>query len=235
MSESFAATLANVFVAPSEAFQSIAERPRWEAPLLLAIGIGLAFTAVWMTKADPQQFMRAQMEETGALDRVPVEKRAEVLQGQARVFRAFAWVGPLFFAPLMYAALAGLFLVVFRFFYAAELRYPQSLGVVVWTFAAYALVTTPLILLVMSLRGEWSVDPQAAIQANAAALLDRASASKPLYAMATSLDLFSLWVLFLLSTGYAAAAKVRRGAAAWGVVVPWAVFVLGKGALAALF
>jgi hypothetical protein len=235
MSEGFAATLANVFVAPSEAFRSIAERPRWEAPLLLAIGLGLAFTAVWVTRADPEQFMRAQMEESGAMDRIPVEKRADVLHGQAQVFKAYAWVGPLFFAPLMYAGVAGLFLFVFRFFYAAELRYPQSLAVVVWTFAAYALVTAPLILLVMSLRGEWSVDPQGAIQANAAALLDRASASKPLYAMASSLDLFSLWALFLLSTGYAAAARVRRGAAAWGVVVPWGLFVLGKAALAALF
>lgn len=235
MSEGLAATLAGVLVAPTEAYASIAERPRWEAPLLLAIFLSAAFTAVWTAKADPEQFMRAQMEESGAMERIPAEKRADVIHGQARIFKALALAGPVLFAPLMYAAIAGLFLFVFRFFYGAELSYPQSLGVVAWTFAAYALVTTPLILLVMSLRGEWSVDPQSAIQANLAAVLDRSSTPKPLYAMATSLDLFSLWVLFLLSTGYAAAAKVRRGAAAWGVVVPWAVFVLGKAALAALF
>jgi hypothetical protein len=235
MSEGFAATLANVFVAPSEAYASIAERPRWEAPLLAVIVLGLAFAAAWVMKVDAVEFMRAQNEETGMMERVPAEKRAEVLQGQARTVRAFAWIVPLFFAPAMCAALAALFLVVFRFFFAAELSYAQAFGVMVWTYLAYKLVAGPLSLLVMGLRGDWNVPPEAVLQANAAALLDRASTASPLYALAGSLDLFSLWTLFLLSTGYAAACRIRRGAAAWGVVVPWALFVLGKAALAALF
>lgn len=231
----FLATLANVYVAPGEAFRSIAARPRFWAPLLLAVGLGLAFTAVWITKVDPAEFMRQQMEESGALDRIAPERRGDVLAGQAKVFTAMAWVGPLVFAPLMYLAMAGLFYVVYRFFYAAEPTFAQSLGVVAWTFAAFSLLTTPLVFLVLALKDDWNMDPQSALQANLAALLDRSSTAKPLYAIAGSIDLFSFWAMALLSIGYAAVIRSRPSAAAWGVVVPWALYVLGKAALAAIF
>ena len=231
----FLSTLADVFFSPGEAFRSIAARPRFVAPLALAVGLGLAFTAIWITKVDAGEFMRLQMEESGALERIDPAQRGGVLAGQAKVFKILAWTGPLVFAPLMYAALSGLFLVVFRFFYGADVSYTQSLAVVAWTFAAFSVVTTPLILLVMALKGDWNIDPQSAIQASAAALLDRGSTSKPLYAIAGSLDLFSFWAMALMSSGVAAAMRTRATTAAWGIVVPWACYVLAKAALAAIF
>ena len=142
---------------------------------------------------------------------------------------------PLVVVPATYAALAGFFLVVYRFFYAAEVGYRQSLAVMAWTAAAFRVVTTPLVLLVMSLRGDWNVDPQEALLASPAALLDRAATSPALFAVAEAFDLFTLWAIALLSIGYAAVIGARPKAAAWGVVVPWALFVIGKAGLAALF
>jgi Yip1 domain len=231
----FLATLVDIIVAPGAAFRAIAVRPRWDVPLALAIAIGLAFSAVWISKADPVEFMKVQMEESGGMERVPPEKRAEVLQAQAKWFKAFAWVGPLFFAPLMYAALAGLFLFVYRFFYGADVTFAQSLAVVAWCFVAYGLVLNPLILLVMSLKNEWSVDPQSVVQASVAALLDKAATSKPLYALAGSLDLFSFWMMALLSIGFGAVIRKPPSSAAWAIVTLWACYVVGKCALAALF
>jgi hypothetical protein len=231
----FLAILGDVFVDPGEAFRSIGARPSFLAPLALAVGIGLAFTAVWITKVDPVEFMRTQMEESGGMERIPAEQRSEVLQTQAKVFKAMAWIGPLVFAPILYAAMAGLFYVIFRFFYGADITFRQSIAVVVWTMAAFSLVTTPLVLLVMSLKGEWNIDPQSAIQASAAALLDKGEVSKPLYALAGGFDLFSIWAMTLLSIGYAAVLRTRATAAAWGIVIPWACWVLGKAALAAIF
>jgi hypothetical protein len=231
----FLATLIDVFVAPGDAFRAIAARPHFVAPLLMAIGIGLAFSAVWVTRADPVEFMRAQMEESGGAERIPPEQRAAVIQTQAKFFKVFAWVGPLLFAPLAYAALAVLFLFVYRFFYGAEATFAQSLAVVAWCFAAFGLVLNPLILLVMALKDEWSVDPHSVVQASAAAFLDKAATPKSLYALAGSLDLFSFWLIALLSIGYGAVIRKPASTAAWGVVTVWALYVAGKSALAALF
>ena len=231
----FLATLVGVFIAPGDAFRAVAARPRWEAPLLLAIAIGLTFSAIWMTKADPVEFMKAQMEESGGMERIPPEKRADVLETQAKFFKVFAWIGPLVFAPLMYAGLAGLFLFVYRFFQGAEATFAQSLAVVAWCFAALGLVLNPLILLVMALKNEWSVDPHSVVQASAAALMDKSTTSRPLYALAVSCDLFSFWLMALLAIGFGAVIGRKASAAAWPIVILWALYVAGKCALAAIF
>jgi Yip1-like protein len=233
--DGFLATLGNVYVAPGRGFRAIAARPRWDAPLALAVAVGLAFTALWVSKVDALEFMRAQNEESGAMERVPAEKRAEVLQGQARAVKAFAWMMPLFFAPAVCALLAGLFLVVYRFFYAAELTFARSFAVVLWTYLAYKLVTSPLAVLVLWLREDWNTPPESAIQASVAALLDRATTSRAVYSLADSLDLFAGWALTLLSIGYAAATGLKTRQAKWGVLVPWAAYVLAAAGLAALF
>lgn len=231
----FLATLLDVFIAPADAFRAIARRPEYVAPLILAVGVGVAFSAIWTVRADPYQFMKAQMEESGAADRIPAEKRAEVLQTQAKFFKVFAWIGPLLFAPLVYVALAGLFLFVYRFFYAAVITFPQSMAVVAWCVAAYALVLNPLMLTVMALKGEWNVDPHSVVQASAAALVDKAATSRALYALLGSLDVFSFWLIALLSIGYAAVIGTRARTAAWPILALWALIVLAKWGMAAIF
>jgi hypothetical protein len=231
----FLGTLVGVFVAPGDAFRAIAARPRFLAPFLMAVGIGVAFSAVWVTRVDPIEFMKVQLEESGGAERIPPEQRGEVLETQAKFFNVLVWVGPLVFAPLMFVALAGLFLFVYVFFYGAEATFAQSLAVVAWCFAAFGLVLNPLILLVMSLKNDWNVDPQSVVQASAAALLDKAATAKPLYVLAGSLDLFSFWLIALLSIGYGAVIRRPASTAAWAIVTLWACYVAGKVALAAIF
>jgi hypothetical protein len=53
-------------------------------------------------------------------------------------------------------------------------------------------------------------------------------ASASLLAVLSSIDLFSLWSMVLLSLGFAVVARVSRATAATTVVALWAVYVLGK-------
>ncbi len=145
-------------------------------------------------------------------------------------------MGPLFFAPLMYAALAGLFLFVYRFFYAADVTFAQSLAVVG--------------LVLRGLRpGAEPADPPASCRSRTSGASTRIpwcrpapprcstrpQRSKPLYALAGSLDLFSFWLIALLSIGFGAVIRKPASSAAWAIVILWAVYVAGKCALAALF
>jgi hypothetical protein len=121
------------------------------------------------------------------------------------------------------------------FFYAGEVTFKQSLSIVSWPFLAVTLVSMPLTLLVLYLKEDWNVDPRTALQANLTLLLDRGSVPRAVYSIAESLDLFSAWALALLSMGYAAATGRRAGQAAIGVAAMWALYVLGKAALSAVF
>jgi hypothetical protein len=183
---------------------------------------------VWVSKADPVEFMRAQIEESPRAGRMPPEQKAQVIETQARFFKPIALASSLLFTPLIVVAIAGLYLLVFRFFMGDDIVFRQSLAVVAWTFFPVSVVTTSLTLLTLALKGDWSIDPRHALQANLALALDRESTPRALYTLAESFDIFTFWQLALLSLGFAAATGRRVSSAAWAVIALWAVWVIAK-------
>jgi hypothetical protein len=87
-------------------------------------------------------------------------------------------------------------------------------------------------LLVFALKGDWNLNPQELLQANPTALLEKDAVAKPLWALLSSFDLFSFWVLFLLAVGFGVASKRATGSAFWGAAAPWLLYVMGKVAFA---
>jgi Yip1-like protein len=234
-SPGFLSRLVGLYVAPIETFRAIAAHPTFLAPLLAIVLVNSAFTFVWLRKADHAEIARAQMEDAGVFDRVPPERHAEIVERQVRMLPIFAWLGPTVFLPLMLVALGGLFLFVYRFFYASETTYRQSLAVMAWAHLTFYLLATLLLVLILTLKDEWSVDPRNVIQTSPAALVEKSAVPKPVHSLLDSLDLMSFWLIFLLSAGYAATARRSVGSAAVGVIVLWGIYVLLKVALAAVF
>lgn len=229
----FFGRLFGLYFSPGDAFRSILPRPMIWAPILAMMALHVAFTAAWVSRVDPHQFMRNQMEDSGQADRMSPEQLSAVIDQQSGFFKVFAWVT----APIVVLAhivIALVFLLVFKLFYSAPVAFKQAWAVVVWTFLATGLVTTPLTLLVMGLKGDWNIDPAQALMANAAALLDKGDTPKALYSLAGSLDLISFWNIFLLATGFAVATRRPVGSAAAGIIGLWAVYVLLKVGWAAL-
>jgi len=179
--------------------------------------------------------MKTQIEESGRADRIPPDQRQDIIEQQAKMMPIFAWVvGPVGIAITL-LVIAGTLLFVYRFFYAAEVSFKQAFAIVNWVFVAVGLITTPVILAVMSLKGDWNINPQEALQANLGLLLDKSTAAKPLWALFTSIDVFSIWMVFLLAVGFGVASRKTTGSAIWGVAIPWVIIVLCKVGWAAIF
>jgi hypothetical protein len=233
---SFFQNLIDVIVSPREAFEAIVRKPGFWLAFAFYLALVAAFTAVWVLKVDPAEFGKAQMVESGQWDKMAPEARAGAMSMQTRtVFAVFSGVAILVGTPLFFLAIAGGLLFIYRFFYAGEVTFRQSLAIVAHAFAALALVTTPLLFLVFFLKGDWNLNPQTAVQANLTLLLDHDSASRALWTFATSIDLFGLWMIWLLAVGFGVATKKGTSSAVWGVAVPWAIIVLGKVAWALVF
>jgi hypothetical protein len=231
----FFQNLVDVYFSPREAFTRIVGKPSFLVPLVAFLVLVLGFTAVWMSKVDPVEFMKAQLEESGQWDRIPADQREGILESAAGRMKTFGWIGPVVFTPLMLLVVAAALMFVFRFFYASEAVFKQALAIVSWCFFATGLVTTPLTILVLYLKGDWNVNPQDVLQANLSLLLDKSTAARPLWALFTGIDVFSLWVVFLLAVGFGAASRKTTGSALWGVAIPWLLVVLVKVGWAALF
>lgn len=224
-SSSFFANLMDLYFSPGEAFTSLLRKPGFLVPMALHLSLSLGFTAIWLQKTDAHAFMKARMEESG---RVPPERVDEFAARQAGSLPMFAWVGGALGPPIAVLVLAGVLLFVYRFFYSSEVNFSQSLTIVASTFAALALISTPLLLGVLALKGDWTIAPQEALHANLSLLLDKQSASKWLWALLSSFDLFTFWVMFLLAAGFGAASKRNWSWALAGILVPWALWVACK-------
>jgi hypothetical protein len=194
----------------------------------------VAFTAVWLSKVDPPEFVRAQAEQSARFTNLPPDQQETVVASQAKFFPPIAWVTAFVGAPILVSVVVLALVFVFRFVLADETTIRQGYAVVSWSYFAIALVQLPLILVTLFLKGEWRISPQEAFLASPALLLDKNAASKALFAFLGSLDVFSFWSILLISWGFAAAGRRRFGAAFWGVLVPWLVYVIAKVFLVAL-
>jgi hypothetical protein len=230
----FFQNLVDLYFAPREAFTRIVRKPAFLLPLLGQLVLVIAFTGIWLNKVDPQEFMKAQLEQSGQMEKLQPEQREAVMKMAPMQLKIGGAIGVVF-TPLMLLVVGAVLMFIYRFFYAGEVAYKQALAIVAWTFFAVGVVTTPLMLLVFQLKGDWNLNPQELLQANLGLLLDKATAAKPLFALLSSIDLFTLWVVFLLASGFAVACRKTTGQAIWGVAVPWALIVLIKVAWAAIF
>lgn len=231
----FFQNLIDVYFAPREAFTRIVARPSFLLPLVGWLVLTLGFSAIWMNRMDAREFMKTQLEQSGQWDKIPAEQREQIIESSAGRIKTFGFIGPALAPPVMLLLTGGVLMGVYRFFYSSEMTFKQALAIVAWSFFAVALLTTPLLLLVMNLKGDWNLDPQSVIQANPAAFFDKETVAKPLYALLSSIDLFSLWTVFLLASGFAVASRKKTAAAIWGVAVPWLFIVLCKVGWAAIF
>jgi Yip1-like protein len=231
----FFQNLIDLYFAPREAFARIVRATPILLPLVAYVALVLGFTGIWLHKVDPIEFMKTQIEESPRADKMTAEQKQAVIQTQAKMMPIFGWVfGPVFIAILILIVSGGL-MFVFRFFYGGDVGFKQAVAIVVWTFLAVGIVHTPVMLTVMSLKGDWNLDPNQVVQANLGLLLDKSTAAKPLWALFTSIDAFVLWTVFLLAVGFGVATKKPTSSTLWGVVVPWLVIVAIKVGWSALF
>lgn len=231
----FFQNLIDLYFSPREAFARIVRAPRFLLPLVAYVAIVLGFTGIWLHKVDPTEFMKTQIEESPRADKMTAEQKQAVIETQAKMMPILGWVfGPTFIA-IMLLVVSGTLMFVFRFFYGGDVTFKQAIAIVLWTFLAVGIVSTPVMLTVMTLKGDWNLDPNQVVQANLGLLLDKSTAAKPLWALFTSIDVFVLWMVFLMAVGFGVACKKPTSSALWGVVIPWLVFVGIKVGATALF
>jgi hypothetical protein len=221
--------LLNLFVEPRTAFAAILKRPQsfW-IPIVASVVLQLLFTAVWLQRVDPHQFMRNELEQSGRAEKMSPEEVQQGVDGGVLIFKPISWASAVLAPPIAALFMGGLFLFVYRFFYGGEVTFLQSLAIVAWSSLAVALVLIPIMLGVFAGKGDWNLNPQNVVQANLSLLLEREGTSRALWSLAESIDLFSAWFMFLLASGYGMALRKPTSAALWGVAIPWAIYVIVK-------
>jgi len=223
-----------VLFAPAKTFESIAARPTWLVPLLLFSLLGLGSSFVIGSKVDFREVIVEQIESSPAAGNLTEEQKEKQIDFAERLSTAVLYGAPTVGPWIVYPIVAGIFWLLFKLL-GSGIDFKRSLAVVthgVMPFAVSAVLTVPVVM------GQEAIDLEALqsgtlLASNAGAFLP-ADASATLRALATSLDLFSLWTIALLIIGYRVVAKASRASAAAVVIGPWLLWVLAKVGLANL-
>ncbi len=227
--------LGGVLFDPKLAFADIAARPvRWWVPLLLLSVITIGFVLLFSQRVGWERFFRQQFQQNPRTREMPAEQREQIMRQQVAVTK---WVAPII-VPIQFGVLtlvvAGAFLFVFNIVAGNQLTFRQVFAVTSYSWLPYAvaiLLGTGL----MYVQSPEEFDLQNPVFSNLGVFFDPVE-SPVLFALTKSIDVFVIWGLLLLATGFSAAGRrLSWGKAFTWVVITWVLFVAGRVGWAALW
>ena len=228
------ARIIGVFFEPSKTFDDIGRRPTWFLPLVIIILSTIAFTTVLGQHIGWDHIVRQQVENSPRAAQLPAEQREAQIAAGARIAPVFGFA-TVVLIPLGYVITGGILLAMTAMM-SGNLKFKQVYAVVCYSGLPGVLFAL-LGVVVMFLKKPEDFNVNNPLMFNAGAFMDPQASSKFLYSLATSMDLFSFWMIFLIATGLKAAAGKRLSfaGAMTAVVVPWAIYVFAKSAVAGAF
>ena len=231
---SFPERLMGVFISPGETFEDVARKPGFVAPLVLLILINIASTELFLHKIGMESVVRWGLEHSNRVsqDQIPglVEKMTPYYTWMARI------VGPIW-PPLVALVAAVVGLIAVNNIFGGRISFKTAFSTSSYAYAVniiyYILVPT------MFLFGDpdhYISNPQNPAPTSVGFFLNPQATSKPLLALAGSLEVFTIWYMALLAVGLSVASgrKVKPFPIFFTFLGLWIVLVLIKMGLSTL-
>lgn len=230
------ARITGVFFEPARTFADIAERPRWIVPLLLIVLASLVFSTMIGRRIGFERIVQEQIDKSPQAAQMSAEQRQQSVAVGTKIASISAYAGVIVGVPVYYLLAAAILLGITAGIMSAPVRYKQVFAIMCYA-GLPGIIYAALGIVVMFLKSPDQFNMQNPLAFNPGAFMDPANTSKFVYSLASSMDLFSFWTMFLIATGLKAAAgrKLSMGGAVFAVVLPWAVWILAKAALAGAF
>jgi len=221
----------SVFSAPSKTFEDIKRGNRsWWMPWIIMALVGYVFFAAVVSKVGMQtvvdnQFKLAGEKQQEAMAKMPPEQLQLQQKISLYVTEGVFIASPIF--VLLAAAVVSLVLWgTINFVFGGKATFGSVFAV--WFFAnlpnIFKSLLGAVVVFVSNTPETFNIKNFA--PTNAGAFLPVMETNKAVYALATSLDVISIWSLFLMGMGIAIVAGVKRSSGYIAVFGWWAIIVL---------
>src|SRR5271167_5008335 len=201
----------DTFVAPRKTFTDIRRSASWWLPFVLMALSSFALVSVVDKKLGMEKVVENQMalspKQAAKLDQLPPDQRASQMEKVVKFNRMISYAYPVL-ALIIAAIMAAVLMGTFNFGFGAELKFKQCLAVTLYSWLP-GILKALIAILAVSIGGAEGFTFQNPVASNLGALVD--PSSRFLYSVATSFDVFTIWVLVLAGIGYSCLTKVKRG------------------------
>ena len=228
--------ITGVFFEPKKAFADIAQRPRWIVPMVLVIVAIIAVTTTMSQHIGWERMFRQQAQTNSRMQQMDPQAREQAIAMQIKFASVGGYAAAVIGVPIYDVILAAVLLGIAGGIMSGGMRFKQVFAIVCYS-GLPGVLSAILTIVVIFVKNPDEFNFANPLAFNVGAFMDPTTSSKFAYSFATSMDLFSFWTIFLIATGLKAAAgkKLSFGGALLAVVLPWALYVLGKSAIAGAF
>jgi hypothetical protein len=225
----------NVYISPSEAFRDIARKPEFIFPLIVAVVGALAVIETMLVKIGVAQIIRTSIEQSGRASSMTAEQMQQAISKGGPIVAVTTHVAAVLGPVIFVVIVAALGLAFVNGILGAKLGFKTSLSVAAYS-ALPGAISSLMTIAVILFGDVERFNPNNPSPTNLGFFLNPLETSKPVMALASSLDLFSVWILVLLGIGYSQATgrKVKAFTVSMIYLGALLVWVLGKVGLAAL-
>ena len=230
------ARVINTFIAPSKTFTDLRRSASWWLPFLIGGIVHVMFIYVVDQKVGFRKVVenqiRIQPKQAARLESLPADQRETAMRQQTGFWRVFSYVGPVI-GLLFYLIISAVLFGTFKFAVNADIRFKTMYALVVFAWLPQVFVSLLAILALLAGVSSDGFMIQSPAATSLGAFVDPSSAPV-LFALLSSIDVFTFWSLALMAIGVTCISKVKRGTA-YAVVFGWFGFwVLIKIGLAAI-
>jgi hypothetical protein len=232
---SFLARFAGIYIEPREMFADIVRRPDIIWPLAVTVISAMVLTETMLAKVGMERIIRNQLEQGGQAARMTPEQLDQAVRQGAGIATFVTHIMGVVAPPIFLLIVAGIGLAVLNSFFGMQLKFKTVFSVA--CYSQLVGVLGALTGLAVILFGDVErFNAQSPTPTNLGFFLNPVETSKPLMALAGSLDIFTIWFLILLSIGLSEASgrKVKAKSIFLIYLGFWAVWIVGKVGIAAL-
>lgn len=229
-------SLLGVIFSPQATFEGLSRKPSWLLPLLLYMGLMFLYLYSLVHLMGFEKFMRSTLGPNPTDQKVQQIEQFIKMVDEKPGWAALLYINPAVIGLLFPVVLAGILLLVVTLTGGTS-SYKKVLSVIAHILFATTLVTTIFAVGPLLISGDFDrFDIQNPIASNVGFFLNPAEMNKFIYSLASSIDLLSFWMIFLLATGLTAVSEnLKKRTAYICLIVLWAVWILGKASIALLF
>jgi len=217
---SFPQRLIGVFISPGETLEDVARHPDFWAPLIAIVIGSVAVVETMLWRIGAERLTRMGIEQSSRASSMSPEQMDQAVNQGAKITGIIMHFAGLLGPPIVLLIIAGVGILIVNVIFGARVGFKTAFSLV-----CYADLIS-LLGAIMAVAMIFFGDPdhfnsQNPVPGNIGFFLNPHEVSKPLYALASSADIFTIWLLILLGIGFSKATG--------GKVKPLPIFLVYAG------
>lgn len=235
--KSFLERFLGVYISPAETFADIARKPDFILPLVVVVVLAVAGTEVFMAKIGLEPVLRWAFEHSSRTANLTPDQLDQALRQGIRIQSVLAHVGAFIWIPLVTLIVAGIGLLVVNTIFGGELNFKTAFSVAAYAYLVNVVYQVTATVLIIFGDPEHAIsNPQNLAPTSLGFFLNPLDTSKPLMALGSSLEIFTIWYMVLLGIGFSEASgrKVKFAPIFLVFLGLWLVKILASMGLATL-